>query len=215
MASVARTVAVVDRAGGGEYALPMPKATEQILVEQARSGHEQAFAGLVEAHSEKIISLAWRLVGRREEAEDIAQEAFLRLFKSLDTFRGESSIGTWLYRTVTRLAIDHLRRERLKRKIFFLRSNDAEDADPVDLAVDPSASPQEQLLARETAGRMQQVLQALPARQRAVFILRHQEGLALKEIAATLGLEEGTVKAHLHRAVSQFRKTFQDAKESL
>jgi len=193
----------------------MPPSAEQILLEEIRNGSEQAFASLVDRHSDRLISLAWRLVGRRDEAEDIAQEAFLRLFRSLESFRGESSIGTWLYRTVTRLAIDHLRRERLKRRIFFFRSRDDAQADPLDLAVDPHASPHEELQGRETARRMQQVLQTLPARQRAVFILRHQEEMPLKEIARTLGLEEGTVKAHLHRAVNQFRKAFHEHKESI
>ena len=204
---------IVDSALSGSYSLPMLPDAEKFLLDQARAGDEQAFAQLVEAHSEKIISLAWRLTGQRADAEELAQEAFLRLFRSLAAFRGESSVGTWLYRTATRLAIDHLRREKLKRKIFFFRGNDADQPDPVELAVDPTASPQEQLLARETAGRMQQQLDRLPPRQKAVFVLRHMEGLSLKEIAATLGLEEGTVKAHLHRAVAQFRKEFQAAKE--
>jgi RNA polymerase sigma-70 factor (ECF subfamily) len=191
----------------------MLPAAEKILLDQARDGQEQAFAQLVEAHNEKVIALAWRLVGRRDEAEEIAQEAFLRLFKSLADFRGESRIGTWLYRTATRLAIDHLRREQLKRKVFFFRTSDPDQPDPLDLAVDPSASPQEQLLARETAGRMRRLLNQLPPRQKAVFVLRHMEELSLKQIAVVLGLEEGTVKAHLHRAVSRFREEFRQAKE--
>lgn len=195
------------------YPLPMQPSTEKILLDQARDGQEQAFAQLVELHSEKMIALAWRLVGRREEAEEIAQEAFLRLYRSLPEFRGESRIGTWLYRTVSRLAIDHLRRERLRRKIFFFRSGDDEQSDPVELAVDPGATPQDDLLARETGERMQQVLQKLPPRQKAVFVLRHMEEMPLKEIAATLGLQEGTVKAHLHRAVNQFRRELSETRE--
>ena len=159
--------------------------------------------------------MAWRLVGNRSEAEEISQEAFLRLFKSLTTFRGDSRVSTWLYRTVSRLAIDHLRRERLKRKLFFFRNNESELSDPVDLAVDPSASPHDQLQARETAEQMQQLLSKLPTRQKAVFVLRHMEELSLKEIAAMLNLSEGTVKSHLHRAVSLFRKEFNETKEKV
>lgn len=204
---------VVDIAITGRYSLPMPRDTEKILLDQARSGQERAFAQLVDLHSERIISLAWRLVGQRDEAEDIAQEAFLRFHRSLPTFRGESSVGTWLYRTVSRLAIDHLRRERLRRKIFFFRSGDKDQPDPLDLVPDKSASPQEQLQAQETGQHMQQVLEKLPPQQKAVFILRHLEQMPLKEIADTLGLKEGTVKAHLHRAVTQFRKEFREERE--
>jgi RNA polymerase sigma-70 factor (ECF subfamily) len=196
----------IDTVQAHGYALLMQTATERLLMNQARDGEEQAFTQLVEAHSEKIIALAWRMVGARDVAEDIAQEAFIRLFKSLSSFRGESSVGTWLYRTVTRLAIDHLRREQLRRKIFFFRNNDPDQIDPVELAVAPSASPHELLQAQQTGDRMQKVLNALPPRQKAIFVLRQMEGLQLKEIAILLGLQEGTVKAHLHRAVTQFRK---------
>jgi RNA polymerase sigma-70 factor (ECF subfamily) len=193
----------------------MQPAVEKVLLEQARNGQERAFAQLVEAHSEKTIQLAWRLVGNRSEAEEISQEAFLRLFKALISFRGESRVGTWLYRTVSRLAIDHLRRERLKRKLFFFHTDESGHNDPVDLAIDPAASPHDQLQARETAQQMQHLLSKLPARQKAVFVLRHMEELSLKEIAAILHLSEGTVKSHLHRAVSLFRQEFKEAKEKV
>jgi len=188
--------------------------TEKILLDQAREGQERAFTQLVEAHSERAIALAWRLVGHREDAEEIAQEAFLRLYHALATFRGESSVATWLYRTVSRLAIDHLRREQLKKRLFFFRSNEAsERPDPLETAADPSTnSPLDRLLAKEVANRMQLVLNQLPPQQKAVFVLRHLEELSLKEIAETLNLEEGTVKAHLHRAVGRFRKEYCKAK---
>ena len=203
----------IDTTLTSRYALAMQPAMEKVLLEQARNGQETAFAQLVEAHSEKTIQLAWRLVGNRSEAEEISQEAFLRLFKSLLSFRGDSRVSTWLYRTVSRLAIDHLRRERLKRKLFFIRSGESEQSDPVDLAADPSASPHDHLQTRETAEQMQQLLNSLPARQKVVFVLRHMEELSLKEIAAMLNLSEGTVKSHLHRAVSRFRKEFIAEKE--
>lgn len=203
----------IDTTLTSRYALAMQPAVEKVLLEQARNGQETAFAQLVEAHSEKTIQLAWRLVGNRAEAEEISQEAFLRLFKSLLSFRGDSRVSTWLYRTVSRLAIDHLRRERLKRKLFFIHNGESEQSDPVDLAADPAASPHDHLQARETAEQMQGLLNKLPARQKAVFVLRHMEELSLKEIAAMLNLSEGTVKSHLHRAVSLFRKEFSNIKE--
>ncbi len=208
------TPAALTPLGAMSTLLPMQSQSEAILLELARSGQERAFSQLVDAHSEKAIGLALRLTGQRDTAEEIAQEAFLRLFKSLDSFRGDSSIGTWLYRTVTRLAIDHLRREKIKRRIFFLRSTEAGQADPLELAPDTSASPHDILQARETAAQIQRVIDQLPARQKAIFVLRQQEGLPLKEIAAMLGLELGTVKAHLHRAVKRLRQEFPSEKES-
>lgn len=204
----------VDTSTTNSYALPMQPDSEKKLVEQALNGNDAAFAQLIDGHSEKIIQLAWRLVGNRSEAEEISQEAFLRFYKALATFRGDSSVGTWLYRTTSRLAIDHLRREKLRRKLFFFRGTGNEQTDPMELAVDPSASPHDQLQAQETAKQMQQLLNQLPARQKAVFILRHQEGLPLKEIAEMLELSEGTVKTHLHRAVSLFRSELEETREA-
>jgi len=204
----------VDTVNNAGYALQMQPGNEKNLVEQARNGNQAAFTQLVGSHSEKSLQLAWRLVSNRSEAEEIVQEAFIRLYKSLPTFRGDSSLGTWLYRTVSRLAIDHLRREKLKRKLFFFRPETDEQVDPLELAVD-NDSPHDLLVARQTAQAAQRLLNRLSARQRAVFVLRHQEGLPLKEIASMLDLSEGTVKTHLHRAVSQFRQELLETKETV
>ena len=132
--------AIVDSPTGSGYAHRMVDPEEQALLERIRNGDERGFQLLVKEHTGKLVGLAWRLVGNREDAEDLAQEAFLRLHRSLAEFRGESRIGTWLYRTTTRLAIDHLRRERIKRKLFFFRQSN-EATDPVDLASDSRPDP--------------------------------------------------------------------------
>jgi RNA polymerase sigma-70 factor (ECF subfamily) len=207
--------AVIDADRPPEYAAKVEndsQQSEQILLEQIRAGHPTAFEQLVLSQAPRMINLAYRLVGNREEAEDIAQEAFLRLHRSLDRFRGECSLGSWLYRIVSRLAIDHLRREKLRRNLFFFRhSND--EPDPLDMAAGGDPSSVEILEAEETGRRLLAALDRLSARQRAVFVLRHQEGLPLKEIAAVLKLEEGTIKAHLHRAVHALRVELKDLHE--
>lgn len=185
---------------------------EQILLEQLRAGQPGAFERLVESQAARLINLAYRLVGNRAEAEEIAQEGFLRLHRSLARFRGDCSLSSYLYRIVSRLAIDHLRRERLRRKLFFFRRHE-EEFDPLEIAPDPGLSPCDQLQAKESGQRLLNALDELSARQRAVFVLRHQEGLALKEVAAVLKLEEGTVKAHLHRAVRALRVALEDLQE--
>ena len=196
-----------------DYARRMDGQTEKILLEQIREGNAESFESLVRLLSPRALRLAIRLTGNRAEAEEIAQEAFLRFYTGIHSFRGESSVGTWLYQTVTRLAIDHLRRERLRRRIFFFR-RDEESEDPAEIIADPAPSPADRVLAEETRQRLSRALGKLPPRQRAVFVLRHQEELTLKEIADLLGLEEGTVKAHLHRAVVRLRKELTDGKEA-
>ena len=208
----ATTAASVDSSAESDYPQRMVDSQEKTLLERIRNGDESAFELLVKEHTGKVIGLAWRLVGNREEAEDLAQEAFLRLHRSLPTFRGESSVGTWLYRTTSRLAIDHLRRERIKRKLFFFRQdNDAPD--PVELASDPRHNPAREFQSQEAMQSLRKSLSKLSSRQQVIFTLRHYEGLPLKEIAEHLGLQTGTVKAHLHRAVTQLRHDLADYRE--
>jgi len=194
----------VDTLDGDGYALPMDARQEAILLAQAREGCEQSFESLVRENSEKMIQLALRLVNNRSDAEELVQEAFLRLYRSLSSFRGESRVGTWLYRTVTNLAIDYLRREKIKRRLFFFkRSND--DYDPADFAPTTDSPQDDQIIAREELGYVLQSLDKLSARQRTVLTLRHQENLSIKEIAEVLGLSQGSIKVHLHRAVQTLR----------
>lgn len=206
------TTAIVDSIQTSGYSLMMNAAEEQQLLERIRNGDDSGFERLVKEHTGKVLGLAWRLVGHREEAEDLAQEAFLRLHRSLPDFRGDSRVSTWLYRTTTRLAIDHLRRERIKRRLFFFRA-DNESADPVELAKDPSGDPGRSFQTREAMQSLRRSLARLSPRQQVIFTLRHYEGLPLKEIAEHLGLETGTVKAHLHRAVSQLRQDLEAYRE--
>lgn len=192
----------------------MDNTQELLLLERIRNGDAAGFEALMRQHAPRVVGLATRLIGDRSEAEDLAQEAFLRLHRALPGFRGDSSIGTWLYRTTTRLAIDHLRKEKLKRKLFFFRQND-DDPDPMEMVSDPRSNPGRDLQTSQAMAKLRQAMQKLSARQRAVFVLRHHEGLPLREIATLLGLETGTVKVHLHRAVTTLRAELADIYEDV
>ena len=197
----------------GGYALPMEAREEAILVDQARSGCEQSFEALVRQNSEKMIQLAWRMINNRSDAEEIVQEAFLRLYRTLDSFRGDSRVSTWLYRTVSRLCIDYLRRERIKRKLFFFNKRD-DDYDPIEHSASAETRQDELIIAREELSHVAEAIEHLSARQRAVLTLRHQEQLPLKEIASILGLSEGSVKVHLHRAVQALRSALEEMEKT-
>ena len=187
---------------------------EKILLEQVRNGDDASFKALVHEHSARLIRMAWRMVGNREDAEDLVQETFVRLYKSIASFREESRLSTWLYRTLSRLAIDHFRHQKLKRKIFFFQTSN-EDLDPIEQAADPGATPAENYLTGEAGRKIVKAMEKLSARQRLVFTLRHHEGMALKEIAQVLELEEGTIKIHLHRAVHFLRNELKDLQGGL
>ena len=98
--------------------------SETLLLDRIRQGDESAFTRLVSDHLTQVINLAYRMLGDRQEAEDLAQEAFIRLHRALPSFRGDCRIKTWLYRVVSRLVIDHLRREQVRRRIFFFRKSE-------------------------------------------------------------------------------------------
>lgn len=192
----------------------MDRTLEEKLLQRAREGDGLSFEQLVASHAPRLLGLARRLVGNHDQAEDVVQEAFLRLHRSLASFRGDSSIGTWLYRTVTHLAIDHLRREKLRQRIFFFRASN-DDPDPLSSAADSRPRPDHALAAGELNRALEQALNRLSPRQRSIFILRHHEGLSIREVAETLGLEEGTVKAHLHRAVTALRLVLKPFREDV
>lgn len=190
----------------------MDTSSEKTLLARIRQGDDSGFAALVAAHSPRVLALAWRLVGDRDDAEDIAQEAFLRLHRGIGGFRGDSSVATWLHRTVSRLAIDHLRRQNVWKRIFFFRRGN-EEADPLDFVADSATSAGDRFFAGEIRQRLDRAMERLSARQRVVFTLRHYEEMPLREIAAALNLEEGTVKVHLHRAVRILRQELKDLHE--
>jgi len=194
----------IDSPAGRGYAPVMDRQQENSLIARARTGCEASFQALVEAQSPPLLRLAWRLLGNRADAEDLVQEAFLRLHRQLDSFRGDSALSTWLYRTVTRLAIDALRREKLRRRLFFFRAdNDA--VDPLEFFPDPQPGQEQTLIARQQVQALRDHLRTLSPQQRAVLTLRHQEQLPLQAIADLLGISEGSVKTHLHRAVKSLR----------
>ncbi|HEX2024810.1 MAG TPA: sigma-70 family RNA polymerase sigma factor [Actinomycetota bacterium] len=158
------------------------------LLDRCRRGEPEAFAELVERTHRQVYSLAARLVGDRHEAEDVAQEAYLRVHRSLRSFRGESSFRTWLYRIVANTAMSHLRR----RGRFGDVQDDAEtvlrlaDAPAVHTDVDTDE--------------LRRAMETLPEVQRFVVLMKDAYGFSCQEIAEQMGVSEGAVKVRLHRA---------------
>ncbi|MCS6914023.1 MAG: sigma-70 family RNA polymerase sigma factor [Myxococcales bacterium] len=179
------------------------RVDDRLLVEQARRGQRRAFQALVERYQSKVYALALGLVRDREEAQDLAQEAFLKAHQSLNRFQGESSFYTWLYRITVNLCIDHLRRARRGTGVAFDERLQLEEADgsaeelsPQPLGFDPHRALQDKQL-RE---RIQQALGELSEAHRAVLLLREVDGLSYKEMAEVLGCAEGTIMSRLFHA---------------
>lgn len=182
--------------------------TEQEAVARAKTGDQDAFEQLVLDNQNKIYSLTFRMVNDREEAADLAQEAFVKAWQGLSSFQGESSFSTWVYRLATNVCIDYLRREKRKRQVESEISLDDEQAGWAEPA-DWSQDPQHRLEQSEMGRALERGLQALPEQQRQILVLRELSGLSYQEIAEKLQLDLGTVKSRIARARLALRKNLQ------
>lgn len=196
------------RASLSDHTGDPPAATEQSprvdhdLVRRAQKGDEAAFAALVERNQRRAWRVARNLVPRDDDADDIVQEAFMRVFRNLERFDFKYAFTTWLFRIVTNLCIDHLR----KRRPMGTGAAGEEDEiqfDPVDEQVE---RPEESLLREERATLVRECIDALAPHFRSVMVLRELDGLPCAEIAKIVGATNVTVRWRLHRG----RKLFQD-----
>ncbi|CAN5716499.1 sigma-70 family RNA polymerase sigma factor [soil metagenome] len=172
------------------------------LVARAAGGDHAAFHLLVERHRSRVYRVAYQFAGNHHDAEDIAQEVFIKVYRSLDRFRQDAQLSSWMYRITMNACIDHKRRHSPSGAAPF-----GEEAELKMLNTPEEApGPEERAYAGELGDVMEQEIQRLPPGQRVVFIMRHHQGLKLGEIADALGLAEGTVKRQLHAAVHRLRQ---------
>ncbi len=175
-------------------------AEEADLVKALKAGDQAAYVQMVERYSPTIYNLALRMMGTREEAEEVLQETFLSAFRSVGRFEGRSQLGTWLYRIAYNAAMMRLRRRQLPvTSIDAASQNEDGEIVPRQL-VDWGALPDELLLSAELRRVLDAAVAALPEGLRSVFVLREIEGLSTTETAQVLGLSEANVKVRLHRA---------------
>jgi RNA polymerase sigma-70 factor (ECF subfamily) len=169
----------------------------QELVARCKRGDRQAFEELVRQTHRRVYTLAYRLVEDRSEAEDVAQDAYLRMYRGLANFREEASFETWMHRIVANCAMSHLRKKG--------RFGDVMREEQQDVPVPDHA--QELTVERDELAR---AMAELPPGQRTVLLLKDVYGLSAREIAQELGIEEGTVKVRVHRARRKLRETLEE-----
>lgn len=177
----------------------MTREEEYAVIRRVCAGDTDAFEALVTAYQKQVYNLALRTVGNEEDAADMTQEAFLRAYRSLGSFRGDSKFSVWLYRLTTNICIDFLR-SRGRRPTVSLTAAD-EDEEPQELDVaDNRFDPVQSLERAELRRAVQRGLASLPEDYRRILMLRELSGLSYAEIGQVLRLEEGTVKSRLFRA---------------
>lgn len=184
---------------------------EAALIQRCAAGEENACAELVEEHQRLVHQLAVHLLGDYDEALDLSQEVFLRVFRTIHAFRSESTLRTWIYRIVVNQARNRQRwwQRRHRDAQVPLDTHCHRNGDPVDARA--IASPDTVLSRKELAARVGQALKRLPFEQRSAIVLREMEGLSYAEIAYSLGVHVGTVKSRLARARTALRTELRDA----
>jgi RNA polymerase sigma-70 factor, ECF subfamily len=185
------------------------RADEDQLIRRAQEGDALAFEELVRHYDRSVLRLAVHLTGSTEDGQDIYQEAFLRAYINLRSFRFECSFYTWIYRIVTNLCLDHLRKKHSRqRDITVTMSADGEEERLVDRLPDTAvaSNPERSLVGRELGDCIRRALGTLSPRERVVFELKHYHGLRLRTVAGLLHTTEGTIKNTLFRATHKLRE---------
>lgn len=190
---------------------PAAGENERSLIQRAQRGDRAAFDDLVRLYDRQVLRLVMRIVRSPEEARDLYQEAFLKVYRSLGRFRFESRFSTWLYRVVTNVCYDHLRRQKSRDEVRPPASNESE-REYFHSVPDgqPESDPERALHSGEIRGRIRKALERLGPRERMVFELRHFQGLRLRVIGEICGTSEETAKNSLFRATQKLRLELSD-----
>ncbi|HUE54439.1 MAG TPA: sigma-70 family RNA polymerase sigma factor [Candidatus Udaeobacter sp.] len=189
----------------------LPNLDERALVAEAQAGNCAAFEELVRRHDRDVLRLALNLMKRPEDARDVYQEAFLKVYRNLHRFRFECSFYTWLYRIVTNVCLDHLRRRQARPEDQAPEVNSAHHEEGITDFFErqrehrPTLDPERSLIGKEIKARISLAMERLSPRERIVFEMKHYQGLKLRAIGDALGTTEETVKNSLFRATRKLR----------
>lgn len=169
------------------------------LIRRCLAGDQKACRDLVQRYQRPVFSVIMRVVRSAEDAEDLTQETFVRMFRALDRYDLERPFTAWLFTIATRIGIDHLRRRKVKTVSLSIAEPGSTEERTIDV-VDPGLRPDEVTSYGEEEDRASALINSLPEHYRIVVLLRHQQDLSYEEIAEALGVPLGTVKARIHRA---------------
>ena len=184
----------------------MSEADELSLIRRAQEGDRSAFDALIRLHDKNVLRLTLQLAGSPEEARDLYQEAFLKVYRSIRHFRQESKFSTWMYRVVMNVCLDHLRRQKTRREVPAPQNDDGEPEFMQTVPDDrPTLDPERATHSKEIARRIQVALEGLNPRERMVFELKHYQGMKLRAIGTICKTSEQTVKNCLFRATQKLR----------
>lgn len=202
----------MEHAAGAMTARLSEPLDEAGLIRAAQAGDDSAFEQLVRAYDRAVLRIAVNLLRSPEDARDVYQEAFLRVYRNLHSFRFDCSFHTWLYRIVTNICLDQLRKRKVRREDSGVVETGDGPVDRIERVAEPAphADPERHAQSRQTAARIAEALSELSPRERMVFELRHYQGLRLKKIGEVLGTTEEAAKNCLFRATGKLRGALGD-----
>jgi RNA polymerase sigma-70 factor (ECF subfamily) len=186
----------------------LSRADDTLLIREAQRGNRAAFEELVRQYDQPVLRLALNLTRSEQDAQDIFQEAFLKAYRNLGSFRFECSFYTWVYRIVTNLCLDHLRKKQVRKEEAPVAvDKQGVEYDRLERQADERAgsNPEHDLMRRELGHKIGRALERLTPRERMVFELKHYQGLKLRTIGEMLNTTEDTAKNTLFRATQKLR----------
>ena len=189
--------------------------SETDLILQAKSGNHSAFEELIYRYDKTVLGIALKFTCDRDEAKDVYQEVFIRVYKGLKNFEMKSEFSTWLYRITTNVCLTHKSKSKkhLQTSINEQFESDEDGTNKYDL-IDEEANPAEYMLNRDLGKIINNAVESLSSKQRITFILKHYEGYKIREIAVMLNCKEGTIKKYLFDAVRNLRKMLEPVHQS-
>ncbi|MFQ5648915.1 MAG: RNA polymerase sigma factor [bacterium] len=183
---------------------------EQAIIQAAQEGNILAFESLVKRYDRQVLQLALSLVNHRQDAEDIYQEVFVRVYKNLHRFQFRSEFSTWLYRVVVNACINYLKKKQRTKTLPLDGSTCGKEQGLRNTLPGSEKNPEESILNQELSGEIDEALEKLSPRQKMVFVLRHYHGHKLQEIAEIMNCSLGTVKNYLFRSTQRMQQLLRE-----
>ena len=183
---------------------------ESELIHKAQDGDVAAFEQLIENYQQPVFNLAYRMIGNQDDASDIAQEAFIKVYTSISRFKGNSKFSTWIYRITTNVCLDEIRKRKRLPTFSLSESIDADEGEINREIEDKSANVEMNFEIEQRNKIINEAILKLPEKHRAVIVLRDVNNLSYDQIAATLDCSEGTVKSRIARAREKLYEILKD-----
>lgn len=188
---------------------------EQLLLEKAKAGDTAAFEELIDSYLKKIFNLAYRIIGDYDDAADLAQDALIRIFRSISGFKEQSSFSTWVYRITTNVCLDEIRKRKNKKVLSLDEEIHMEDGDLKRQIMSDDPQPDEVAETEELRSIINNAISSLPEDQRIVISLRDIQGLSYEEISEVLDCPVGTVKSRINRSRQALKNVLSTKRELL